>query len=205
MDNNITGIVLAGGKSSRMGKNKALIKFKGKTIIEDIVDKLVPVSKEIIISASDDSYNFLDLQTVRDEIPECGPLGGMYSCMKFAKENAFLVVSCDLPFISNALLEYMISQINNYDAIIPIDSNGRYQPLCACYNKSCLADIQISMQRGEYKIMKAIENLNIKFIPINANSPFYSEKMFYNVNYPSDFEKINEDRITNSSIINKLR
>ncbi|MDA3779161.1 MAG: molybdenum cofactor guanylyltransferase [Bacteroidales bacterium] len=189
--NHIIGIVLAGGKSSRMGQEKGLIKYKNKTLIEYVIESITPFCDNIIISSSNKEYKKLGLSIIEDEIPDCGPLGGIYSAMKNTNADNYLVVSCDLPFISQKLLKNMISICDEWDAIIPVDWNNRVQPLCACYGRSFLPNVQNAIKNGEFKIIRALKDLDVNFFSIKENSSLFSSLMFYNVNFPSDLNYIN--------------
>ena len=124
----IQGIVLAGGKSSRMGQEKGLVKFRGKPLVEYAVEALSGICDSVVISTANPGYAYMGLTLIEDEIPDCGPLGGIYSCMKQEKADLFLVLSCDLPFVTPDLLSHLVEQYLGWDAVVPMDFSLQDQP-----------------------------------------------------------------------------
>ena len=135
--NHITGIILAGGKSSRMGTDKGFLNLNGKLFIEQIIEVLTPLVTEIIIVSNDSNYNKFNVKRVNDLIENAGPLAGIYSGLSASKAEKNLVLSCDIPLINSEVLNLLIQQIDDVSEIIQIESNGKTMPLIALYNKDC--------------------------------------------------------------------
>ncbi|PKP35407.1 MAG: molybdenum cofactor guanylyltransferase, partial [Bacteroidetes bacterium HGW-Bacteroidetes-17] len=131
----ITGIILAGGKSRRMGKEKGLIELNGKQLIQYAIEVLKPICETILISTNSNFYDFLSYQKIADEFPDSGPMGGIYSCLKASKTNQNLVLSCDMPFINSQLLKELIENSHEYDIVVPWNGEQRFEPMCAFYHK----------------------------------------------------------------------
>ena len=119
MKNDITGIILCGGKSSRMQTNKALLKLGEKTIIENIVDEMRKVFDSIIISANTcNEFSFLNLPMIKDSYIDRGPLSGIYSALQFSSTQNNFITTCDLPLIKSEMIEYIIKTDSEKDIII---------------------------------------------------------------------------------------
>lgn len=124
----VTGILLAGGQSSRMGSDKAWLEFEGKPIIEHVINRVRPLCSELYIVANDRvAYEPLGLPIISDVFPGKGPLGGLYSGLLAAPRHHCLAVACDMPFLNVSLIEYMMSLAPSYDVVIPRakDPSGR--------------------------------------------------------------------------------
>ena len=182
----ITGIVLSGGKSSRMGTEKGLVKWRGKALIEYSLDALQKVCDQIIISSNKDCYSYLDLPVVKDEIENCGPMGGIYSCMKAYPSDIYVVVSCDVPNVSSALFSDLIANLDQNDVIIPVDEKGKKQPLAAVYRYESFPQIEKELLNGRYKMMKLLDLMHTKAFLISPDLPYYSNKLLSNANTPDD-------------------
>jgi molybdopterin-guanine dinucleotide biosynthesis protein A len=116
----VSAVILAGGKSRRMGRDKALLEFDGKTLIERVIERVRTVSDDIIIVCNDvDTYAKFGVRIVTDVIPGKGSLGGLYSGMLAAREEYALALACDMPFLNDALLRYLIFLTPGFDVVIP--------------------------------------------------------------------------------------
>lgn len=182
----VTGIVLAGGKSSRMGSEKGLVLLSGKPLIWYAIESLAPVCDRIIISSNSDAYNNLGFEVVADEIQNIGPMGGLLSSLKKSTSEKNLVLSCDLPFAHSELLAYILHMSQGYDAAVPWQGNRHYEPLCAFYNTSVLNAMEQFVMNQNYKLPDLFDNINIKKLIINNILPFYSDRLFFNVNSKTD-------------------
>jgi len=191
----LTAIILAGGKSSRIGsdKDKAILKLNGKRLIDIVISKLKHiVGDNIIIVGSPEKYPSYK-QVVPDLFNQRGLLVGLYSGLKASASWYNLVVGCDMPFLKVELLQYMREKIDSNDIIIPRYNKGYIEPLCAIYSKKCLEIIEKNIQFGVLSVRKIFPHLRIKFIEeeeIKRFDPkFYS---FFNVNFKHDFRKAEE-------------
>ena len=194
----LTAIILAGGKSSRVGLNKSKdqMKLAGRPLIDWVISKLTSldnlIEENIIIVGTKEKYpNFK--QVVQDIFPQKGPLGGIFSGLKASNSQYNLVVACDMPFLEVKLLQYMREEIDSNDIIIPRYNRGYIEPLCAIYSKKCLEVMEKNIQSGILSIRKIFPHLKIKFIEeeeVKKFDPkFYS---FFNVNFRHDFRKAEE-------------
>ncbi|MDZ7764936.1 MAG: molybdenum cofactor guanylyltransferase [Melioribacteraceae bacterium] len=136
--NKVNGIILSGGKSSRMGEDKALLKVGAKTIIEIMIDKLKPFCNEIIISADEtEKYSQFGYKVVPDKFDNSGPLAGIYSSLLESNSERNFIISCDLPLVSQNVIENIINTNSDKEIILPV-TTGKYHQLCGVYSQSVL-------------------------------------------------------------------
>ena len=188
-----SGIILAGGQSSRMKTNKALIKLNKKQMIEYIMVTLKSVVDEIII-VTNDPADYLDFNAVlvTDLIPKRGPLSGIHAGLKASSSQYSFVVACDMPFLSQALIGFMLAQSTGYDAVVP-KIEGYYQPLHAVYSKFCVPHIEKTLLEGNFKVTAFYEHINIKYISEEDITPLADiNKVFFNINDRDDLIKAEE-------------
>jgi molybdopterin-guanine dinucleotide biosynthesis protein A len=138
----MTGVILSGGKSLRMGQDKAFVEIGGLPMIERILRVLRALFEETIIVANQiDPYRQLDASIYSDAIPDRGALGGLYTGLLFSSFDTSFCVGCDMPFISGSLISYLTDRIEGHDAVVPRTADG-LQPLHAVYSKNCLGAIR---------------------------------------------------------------
>ena len=150
----LSGIVLAGGASSRMGRNKALMSLEGQTLVERVVRALSALTDDIVIVANDAGpYRFLNLPIVPDIQPGYGPLMGLYSGLQAACGELAMAAAVDMPFLSPDLLKTLVALAPGCDVVIP-RAQDRLHPLCAVYRRtSCLPAIEQAIQRGQRRLI----------------------------------------------------
>jgi molybdopterin-guanine dinucleotide biosynthesis protein A len=187
----ITGIILAGGKSSRMGKDKGTCSFKNKPLVEYAIEALKPFCGELLLSANNiESYNKYTIEVVPDEISSIGPLGGMFTCLKKSKTRHNIILSCDTPFITMDLIKYIIENIDSKNKIIaPLHRQNFIEPLCAYYSKDLIPVFEEFIENKNYKLLKILNSVELKTLRIDSSLGFYSPKLFNNLNTPEDLLK----------------
>lgn len=184
---NITGIVLAGGKSSRMGSDKGLLKINNKTFVEYVIDAVKPLVEEILIVSNNEEYNQFGYQRVEDSIKNSGPLAGLYSGLLHSKTEYNLVLSCDVPMIKTNILQLLIeTNKNNYD-VIQLQYENETMPLIALYKKQCMHKCLELLQQGEKRLRFAVNQFNTKTISVDSEWNQYLK----NINTKEDLKKIN--------------
>lgn len=165
-----SSIILAGGESSRMGENKALIQISSQPLIKNLVDKLKPISEKIyVVTDNPAEYDFLeDVVFVPDIFPEKKSiLEAIYSGLKASESEYNFVCSCDLPYLNTNLVQYLFSLKNQFDIVLPL-FNNEPQTLHAFYSKTCLSSIEKVLEKGNKKIIRIFRDLNIKYVPETA-------------------------------------
>ena len=178
----ISAIVLAGGESSRMKHNKALLPICGQTLIEKIINQIKDLFNEILISTSEEeTYKFLGYKIVIDEKLKQGPLMGLLSSLKQSKNSINFIISCDIPDIDISFLIKMLSCTKKFDIIIPRYNNGKYEPLLAIYNKNIIPEIEKLLISGNRKIDPLFSICNTGFIEMD------NERWYKNLNTFEDY------------------
>jgi molybdenum cofactor guanylyltransferase len=193
----VTGIILSGGKSSRMGKDKGLLKLGGKTLVEIAISNLSNLCNKILISSNSTDYSKFGFEVVPDKIPDIGPMGGLYSSLLKSETELNLVLSVDLPFINEGILRYLVEQSQDVLVAVPWSGGEYYEPLCACYNRSILPLIEKSILQGNYKLPDLFKSIRLNPLIINGQLPFFKSNLFHNINTESDL--IAAENMINSS------
>ncbi len=191
---NVSAVVLAGGNSTRMGKNKALLELGNKKMIEVVVDTLRPLVEEIIIVTNHTELQGLlkNVRYVKDciELQKKSSIVGLYTGLREAKNEYSFVTACDMPLLNIALIKYMIETVGEEDVLLPY-FKGFYQPLYSIYRKSCLRQIEEMLEKKDYKIINLFERVNTKKIRETEIIPFDQDlQSFLNVNTYKDYEYI---------------
>ncbi|MDQ2177241.1 molybdenum cofactor guanylyltransferase [Marinifilum sp. D714] len=187
---NIAGIVLSGGKSSRMGTEKGLVNWNGKPLIEYSIGCLQGICDQVVISSNKDCYSDYGFQVIEDEIKECGPIGGIYSVMKAINADYYMVISCDVPKVPSQLFVDLLVNIADADMIYAVDESGKKQPLVAIYKSSCRDIIGEELRNGKYKMMKLLQLFCSKGFHISKELDYYSADMLSNVNTPGELNQL---------------
>ena len=186
------GAILAGGKSTRMGTEKALLPLKGRPMIQYVADTLAAGFSEVIVVGGDkERFGFLKLEIVPDVFEGCGPLGGIQAALNRAKPLPVFVLSCDTPFIPAEMVDYVM----NFKAAAPTKIatfDGVLQPLCGLYDGTSLSAIEDDIHKGKYSVLKTIQKLDHTVVPITPDLPFFNPQMFWNVNRPEDYHSISD-------------
>jgi molybdopterin-guanine dinucleotide biosynthesis protein A len=186
----ITGIILSGGKSSRLGEEKGLVELNGKPLINYSIEILKPVCDIIIISANNnlDDYKAFGYDVVEDEIKGIGPMGGLMACLKRSETRYNFVMSCDTPFIPSELFTFLLNSIENFQAAIPVHHANYFEPLSAVYATNIIWELQHCIENDTFKMIDFLEKVNAKKIFIDDHLPFYNDEMFVNMNTRKDIE-----------------
>jgi molybdopterin-guanine dinucleotide biosynthesis protein A len=189
----MTSIILAGGKSSRLGQSKALKIIEGKSLIQWVIDHLAILSTEIIIATARGEAipcsSSIRMKTVADIYPRKGPLAGIYSGLIASSSSRAVVVGCDTPFLSVDLLEHMSQLSSTFDIVVP-RIKRKVEPLCAVYSTSCLAPIQMLLERNELAIRKLFGMVKVKYVEEDEINRFDPEHLsFFNINSQNDLER----------------
>ena len=189
----MTAIILAGGKSSRLGRSKALQVIEGKSLIQWVIDRLATLSTEIIIATAHGATipcsSTVRIKMVADTYPGKGPLVGIYSGLIASSSSRAIVVGCDTPFLSVGLLEYMTQISSTFDVVVPRIKN-ELEPLCAVYSKNCSSPIQSLLEQDELRIRKLFSMVKVKYVEEDKINKFDPEHLsFFNVNSQADLDR----------------
>lgn len=181
----VTTIILAGGKSKRMGTDKALLELDGITLLERAINLCKPFSSELLISSNHQSHATFGYPVIEDEIKNCGPMGGIYSCLKGSKSDWNLVLSVDAAFVDQYFLEFLFSNTGDFDTVVPFTEKGA-EPLIALYNKGILPVIENQLKSGDYRMQNLLKRSNTKWLDAGKLLE-ENENLFNNLNRPEDF------------------
>ncbi len=183
-----TGIILSGGKSSRMGRDKASIKIGNKLLIEIIIETLTAICSEVLISSNNKSLRNFGFQVIEDEISGCGPISGIYSCLKKSSCDWNFIISVDSPFVTPEFIQFLASGSLGYDCVIPAHKNG-IEPLIGFYHKRVIPIFSERISKGNFKMNRLIADLNANIIRID-NWIDTNPKIVCNINSPEDLHKL---------------
>ena len=190
----LTALLLTGGRSSRMGQNKAMLRVTpgGPSIVEMVAARLTEVASEtLVVGAETEPYTFLGLRHVRDVYPNAGSLGGIYSGLQAASFPYALVVACDMPFLNADLLRYMVSVPREYDVLIPVIDEP--EPMHAIYSRRCLPWMEEKLEAGRYKIIGWFANAKVQTIERQLIERYDPEhRSFFNMNTPDEWQRARE-------------
>jgi len=189
----MSAIILAGGKSARMKENKALLPIQGIPLIQRISQNLEHHFQEIIISAqSAELFAFLPYRVVVDEQPGQGPLMGILCGLEASTNPVNFLIACDIPEIDIPFLHRMMAYTHQYEIVVPLTGEDKYEPLFAFYNKSVIPRIKNLLKQQTRQIIQLFPLAQVKYIPLE-NTGWY-----YNLNNPVDYQKYIQ------SLINRL-
>lgn len=182
-------IVLCGGKSSRMGFDKAFLKAGGRTLVERQVEALSPLFRKVILATNAPGKYRLagNVETVPDGVPGLGPIGGLAAALEKSDSRYNFVVACDMPFINPDLAAYMAGSVKKgYQAVVPFHGN-EYQPLCAVYSRDCLGEIREALTCNRLKLVRLFSRLKVRKVPLRELKKFGDPEVYFrNINTPRD-------------------
>jgi len=191
----VTSIVLAGGKNLRLGRNKALESIDGKSLIEYVVERLKPLTNQILIVTSQEQFDLpvaCKAEMLTDLYPGKGPLGGIYTGLLAAQSSHSIVVACDMPFLNTELLRYMIELSGDFDTVVPRLGEGMVEPLHAIYSKSCLGNIKTRLEHNQLGIHTFLDTVQVRYVEQAECRRLDPQLLsFFNINYQSDLDQAN--------------
>ena len=188
----ISGVILAGGKSTRMGQDKAAMEIGGKRLIDRLVEGLAEIFPEVIIVANVPGlYDSLGVKVVPDLIPEKGSLGGIYTAIATASYPWAFVMACDMPFFNPDLIRYLATLTQGYDVVIPYTDD--WEPLHALYAKTCLPSMERMIHSGNLKIVRFFPHVRVRRVDREELYPYDPHGFsFFNMNTPEEFARAEE-------------
>jgi molybdopterin-guanine dinucleotide biosynthesis protein A len=186
----VTGFVLAGGKSSRMGEDKSMMIWKGKRLIEYAIEALKPLCNKVIISSNVNQYQFTGCETWPDLLPQQAPMIGIYSSLKYSDTEDNLILSCDMPLITSRLFEYLLSNSASHDVIIPVHDYNKIETLCGVFKKNIIASLERSIRDQNFSLYKFIDSTSHLKLEIGQDHEFFHNDLFLNVNTVEDFSSL---------------
>ncbi len=201
MYSHITGVILAGGKSSRMGINKSLLKIGTMTLIERTVHLMTSLFQNNFLSANTpEDFQFLNFPIIPDQIKNIGPLAGIHSGLVHSSSEKIFVISCDMPLMTKETIQFLVE----YPTTRPVtvaQADGFIQQLCGVYTKGLIPEIDAivggekTLMYGknkniECRVLKLVNKVNGEIIDIKNMYPNYTSGTFFNMNNPDDYQFI---------------
>jgi molybdopterin-guanine dinucleotide biosynthesis protein A len=194
----VTGVILAGGASRRMGQNKALLDLDGRPLIAIVAERLRAVAEELIIAADETArYACWADHCVPDIYPEVGTLGGIHTGLETATHELALIVGCDMPFLDPGVLDWFVQAASRNGDACPADlvilkhETGIVEPLHAVYRKSCLPAIRATIESGERCAFAFHDQVRVRYVGPDEIAPLDPELLsFLNVNTPEEWRRV---------------
>lgn len=196
VESDITAVILAGGQSRRLGRDKAVEPFGGEPLIRRVIrlaSEAVSACQVMVVVADEARAAALPLNdnhlTAVDLFPDCGSLGGIYTGLNASSSEWSLVTACDMPFLSAPLLAHMVSLRDGVDAVVPV-VDGRPEPTHALYTRRCLPAIETRLRAGQLKISGFFDDVAVHYVPESDIRRFDPDLLsFFNINRPEDLSR----------------
>jgi molybdenum cofactor guanylyltransferase len=183
-----TGFVTAGGRSSRMGTDKAWLELGGKTMIEHVIAAVAPVTSSVAIIANDPKYARLGLQVFADTNRGVGPLEAIRTALANSITSRVVLVGCDLPFVTSELFSFLLGLEGGHQTVVPLSREGLLEPLCAVYSTDALAVVTELITRGERKVQRLFDRVPTRFLAFAEISHLRGAELFFeNVNTGQEY------------------
>jgi molybdenum cofactor guanylyltransferase len=186
----VTGVILAGGQSRRMGQDKAFLPFGKGLLIERVIEVVQQVTADVIlITNTPERYRRFGLPMFSDVIAEAGSLGGIYTGLVSAKTPYSLCLGCDMPFVKPTFLRFLCRTAAEADVVIPRNAED-FQPLCAVYSQVCRDPIRHKIEVGQLKITGFFDQVRVRVIDGDLLTRYDPpDVMFFNANTPEEYAK----------------
>lgn len=198
----ISVLILAGGRSRRMGQDKVWLTLDGVPLVERVVRRVLPLADEVLFSANaPERFEALaqtlsvSSQVVADLFPGAGPLAGIHAALSVAQHDLLLVLAADLPFVNAALLRHMIGLAHGFDAVVPqtphpLTGELGWEPLHALYRRSCLPAVAARLAAGERQVLCFYPDIRVRAVPAHELQRYDPTLVsFFNVNSPEDWRR----------------
>ncbi len=189
----LTIAILAGGKSERIGGDKALLPLAGKPLIEHLLGRISGIGDELLICTNQpEQLAYLGIRTVPDLLPSYGSIIGLHSALSAAKNMHVLVLGCDMPFVNTQLLTYLADLAPKADVIVPF-VKGEYEPLHAVYSRNCIEAIEVSLRLKQNRISGLYDKVSVHTVGETEISSFDPSGIsFFNINTRKDLSRAEE-------------
>lgn len=186
----VTGVLLAGGKSRRMGQDKALLQLDGKTLFERSLTLLQQFFSTILIAGDRPDLSRTGIPAIPDIYPGSA-LGGLYTGLRAAETNWIFVAPCDMPYPDGKIVTRLLENRNGFDAVVPRTPDG-YEPVFALYHKNCLTQMEAMLQQNQYRIYDFYQSIAIRFLD-PPELPAGWQRALININSPEQLAQLTEE------------
>jgi molybdopterin-guanine dinucleotide biosynthesis protein A len=191
----VSGVILTGGLSTRLGRDKASEVLLGRSLLQRVIDRLDGLVDEyVIVTAAGQALPGVEamapVSSVQDAYERVGPLGGIYSGLSAMRGARAVTVACDMPLLQPALLSELLRLAPGHDAVVPVNEGGLPEPLCAVYAKTCLPAIKQRIDAGAFKVTVFFESVDVLYVEPAAWWRFDPDGLsFLNVNREQDLRR----------------
>lgn len=191
--NLVEGFILTGGASSRMGKDKSRLQMEGQTFVQRIARELEQVSPKVS-QVGRPEQAISELPLVLDVYHQWGALGGVHGALAACNAEWALIVACDLPQVTASLFNRLLNLRQGFDAVAPLQVDGRRQPLCAAYRvAACLPQAETLIESGERKPIALLQSVSTRWVQFIELADLPGAKDFFdNINTPQDYQRISQ-------------
>lgn len=188
---NVTGVILAGGRSSRYGRNKALVELDHVPLIERVLRVMTSIFDDVVlITNTPDEYDYLKIPMFPDMIKGLGPLGGIYTGLKVLSKPSAFFVACDMPFLNPILIRHMLAVKEGYDVVVPRIC-GKIEALHGLYSRRCLSSIERQLASGSYQILRFFSAVTVRFVDEDEVRRWDPDlRSFLNINTPEELRQL---------------
>lgn len=178
--------ILAGGKSSRMGSDKAFLELEGKSFIQKLCEEFDCFEEKIIARGNRGDIGNILWKIIPDRYVECGPMGGLHAILSTCKSEVMFCVSCDMPFLEHSLVEELCKYLSDdTEAVIAVTQDGRKHPLCGLYRKSVVSVLEEQILSGNYRMMGVLDKIKVNYVTITSQNT----QQLRNINTPQEYLK----------------
>jgi molybdopterin-guanine dinucleotide biosynthesis protein A len=186
LKNKPNGIILAGGKGIRLGRNKGMAMLNGRPLIEHVIDNLKPICDKILISSNTAQCSGYGFEVVKDIYLHKGPMAGIHACLNISDNDDNIVASVDTPFVGAAFFNFVLDNKKDGLASAPWFGRDHYEPLCAYYNKQLLGPMEAFFEKGNFKLPEFFQTIPFTPLKLPKDASFYHPMLFHNINTKED-------------------
>lgn len=183
----VTVSILCGGKSSRMQSEKGLVLFQGKPFIEHIIEAVLPITDKIQLMTNTSDYDYLSFKKIKDIESDKGPIGGIYTALVHSESEINLILSCDIPLISTALLSDLVTKHKSDFDVSVFSDNNKIHPLIGIYSKKIIPVLKKAIEDNDLKMMRLLDKVNHQLIKVDDEL----SSQFKNINSIAELNELN--------------
>ena len=190
----VSAVVLAGGLSRRLGRDKALEPFGGEPLISRVIGRLAALTDETVVVVNNEARAAelplpAGAKTAVDIYPDSGSLGGIFTGLTAASNEWGFVVACDMPFLNTTLIKHILSLRQGHDAVVPM-LEGYPEPTHSAYSKACLPHIERRLEAGQLRIARFFDDVRVRYVQDDEVDALDADRLsFFNVNTPDDLAR----------------
>jgi molybdenum cofactor guanylyltransferase len=179
------GFVLVGGRSARMGRDKALLAYRGAALIDHMARQVAEAAGSVVLVGHPERYSHLPYSRIADEYPDSGPLGGIHAALGATPADWNLMVGCDMPAVTAAFLGQLLEQAagSGADCLVARSPTGRAEPLCAVYHRRCRESLAAWLDRGRRKAADWLASQCVSWYPVDSGD------RLRNLNTPEEWDQ----------------